>query len=411
MTIVKIENVRVLDPIQNTDSVQTVYLENGKFVAETAAVSETVDGQGKWLMPTMVDLCARLREPGQQQHGTLKSEGKAARENGILHVFTPPDSKPIVQDNGALIHGLVEKAMLDGGIYLEVIGAQTQGLQGQQPANMAGLKKGGCTAVSNASAPFANDDVVLRTLEYAAGLGLTVVFYAEEPQIAKDGCVHEGFIASRQGLPMIPALAETVAIAKYLLMIEVTKVRAHFGLLSCGASVELIRIAKEKGLPVTCDVAMHQLHLTDALIDGFNSLAHVRPPLRAEQDKELLRQGVKSGVIDAICTHHEPLSSSAKMAPFAETQPGFTAFDTYVPFGIQLVNEGLFTPLEWVEKVTLAPAKVAQMADRWADEAGWVLVDPELEWTLNKESIVSQGKNTPLINQKVLGKVIKTYVA
>ena len=410
MSIVKIENVRVLDPIEKTDSVQTVYLENGKRIAETANVSETINGQGKWLMPTMVDLCARLREPGQQQHGTLKSEGKAARENGILHVFTPPDSKPIVQDNGALIHGLVEKAMLDGGIYLEVIGAQTQGLNGQQPANMAGLKKGGWSAVSNASAPFANDDVVLRTLEYAAGLNLTVVFYAEEPQIAKDGCVHEGFIASRQGLPMIPALAETVAIAKYLLMIEATKVHAHFGLLSCGASVELIRIAKEKGLPVTCDVAMHQLHLTDALIDGFNSLAHVRPPLRSESDKELLRQGVKSGVIDAICTHHEPLSSSAKMAPFAETQPGFTAFDTFLPFGLQLIKEGLFSPLEWVEKVTIAPAKVAKMQERWMNEAGWVLLDPEIEWTLTKESIVSQGKNTPLINQKVKGKVLQSFV-
>lgn len=410
MSIVKIENVRVLDPIEKTDSVQTVYLENGKRIAEIANVSETINGQGKWLIPTMVDLCARLREPGQQQHGTLKSEGKAARGNGILHVFTPPDSKPIVQDNGALIHGLVEKAMLDGGIYLEVIGAQTQGLNGQQPANMAGLKKGGCSAVSNASAPFANDDVVLRTLEYAAGLNLTVVFYAEEPQIAKDGCVHEGFIASRQGLPMIPALAETVAIAKYLLMIEATKVHAHFGLLSCGASVELIRIAKEKGLPVTCDVAMHQLHLTDALIDGFNSLAHVRPPLRSESDKELLRQGVKSGVIDAICTHHEPLSSSAKMAPFAETQPGFTAFDTFLPFGLQLIKEGLFSPLEWVEKVTIAPAKVAKMQERWMNEAGWVLLDPEIEWTLTKESIVSQGKNTPLINQKVKGKVLQSFV-
>ncbi len=409
MAIVKIENVRVLDPINQSDTIQTVYLENGKIVAESADVTETVNGQGKWLMPSMVDLCARLREPGQQQHGTLKSEGKAARENGILHVFTPPDSKPIVQDNGALIHGLVEKAMLDGGIYLEVIGAQTQGLKGHQPANMAGLKKGGCTAVSNANAPFADDDVVLRTLEYAAGLGLTVVFYAEEHQIAKDGCVHEGFIASRQGLPMIPALAETVAIAKYLLMVEVTKVHAHFGLLSCGASVELIRIAKEKGLPVTCDVAMHQLHLTEELIDGFNSLAHVRPPLRSAADQKLLREGVKSGVIDAICTHHEPLSSSAKMAPFAETQPGFTAFDTYIPFGIQLVNEGLFTPLEWVEKVTLAPAKVAQMLERWGNESGWVLVDPELEWTLNKDSMLSQGKNTPLINQQVTGKVIATY--
>lgn len=411
MTIVKIENVRVLDPIQNTDTVETVYLQNGKRIAASENVSETLDGQGKWLMPTMVDLCARLREPGQQQHGTLKSEGKAARANGILHVFTPPDSKPIVQDNGALIHGLVEKAMLDGGIYLQVIGAQTQGLQGNQPANMAGLKKGGCTAVSNANAAFANDDVVLRTLEYAAGLDLTVVFYAEEPQIAKDGCVHEGFIASRQGLPMIPVLAETVAIAKYLLMIEATKVHAHFGLLSCGASVELIRAAKEKGLPVTCDVAMHQLHLTDQLIDGFNSIAHVRPPLRSEQDKELLRQGVKSGVIDAICTHHEPLSSSAKMAPFAETQPGFTAFDTYIPFGIQLVNEGLFTPLEWVEKVTIAPAKVAHMLERWKNEAGWVLVDPEQEWTLSKDTIVSQGKNTPLIQQQVKGKVVQSFIA
>lgn len=411
MSIVKIENVRVLDPIQQSDSVQTVYLEQGKLVAATDEVEVTLDGQGKWLMPTMVDLCARLREPGQQQHGTLKSEGKAARENGILHVFTPPDSKPIVQDNGALIHGLVEKAMLDGGIYLQVIGAQTQGLKGQQPANMAALKKGGCTAVSNANASFANDDVVIRTLEYAAGLGLTVVFYAEEPQIAKDGCVHEGFIASRQGLPMIPALAETVAIAKYLLMIEATGVKAHFSLLSCGASVELIKIAKEKGLPVTADVAMHQLHLTDRLIDGFNALAHVRPPLRSDKDQERLRQGVKDGVIDAICTHHEPLSSSAKMAPFAETEPGFTAFDTYVSLGVQLVKEGLFTPLEWVEKVTLAPAKVANMQERWEQEAGWVLVDPEIQWTLTKESILSQGKNTPLINQTLTGKVLQTFHA
>lgn len=411
MSSIKIENVRVLDPIQNTDSMQTVFIENGKLVAASDQVSETIDGQGKWLMPTMVDLCARLREPGQQQHGTLKTEGKAARENGILHVFTPPDSKPIVQDNGALIHGLVEKAMLDGGIYLQVIGAQTQGLQGNQPANMAGLKKGGCSAVSNANAPFANDDVVLRTLEYAAGLDMMVVFYAEEHQIAKDGCAHEGFIASRQGLPMIPALAETVAIAKYLLMIESTGVCAHFGLLSCGASVELIKIAKEKGLSVTADVAMHQLHLTESLTDGFNALAHVRPPLRAEKDKQLLRQGVKDGVIDAICTHHEPLSSSAKLAPFAETEPGITAFDTYVALGIQLINEGLLEPLQWVKTVTLAPAKVAQMVERWKQEAGWVLIDPELEWTVSKSSILSQGKNTPLINQKVTGKVLQTFSA
>lgn len=409
MSRVKIENVRVLDPVQQTDHVETIYLDQGKRVAELTEVDQVINGQGKWLMPSMVDLCARVREPGQQQHGTLKSEGKAARENGILHVITPPDSKPIVQDNGALIQGLVEKAWQDGKIHLHIIGAQTQGLNGKQPANMAGLKKGGCSAVTNANAAFQDDDVVIRTLEYAAGLGLTVVFYPEEHQLAKDGCVHEGFVASRQGLPMIPSIAETVAIAKYLLMIEVTGVRAHFSLLSSGASVELIAAAKAKGLPVTADVAMHQLHLTDALIDGFNSLAHVRPPLRAEQDKAQLREAVKSGVIDAICTHHEPLSSSAKMLPFAETEPGISAFDTYVALGTQLVREGLFTPLEWVEKVTLAPARVAKIFERWQTEAGWVLVDPELEWQVSKDSIVSQGKNTPLIGQTLQGKVIETF--
>ena len=154
---------------------------------------------------------------------------------------------------------------------------------------------------------------------------------------------------------------------------------------------------------------MHQLHLTEHLTDGFNSLAHVRPPLRSEQDKELLRQGLKEGVIDAICTHHEPLSSSAKMAPFAETQPGITAFDTYVSLGIQLINEGLFEPLEWVEKVTSVPAQVANMTTRWEDEAGWVLVDPELNWTVSKDTILSQGKNTPLLGQNLTGKVLQTF--
>jgi len=154
---------------------------------------------------------------------------------------------------------------------------------------------------------------------------------------------------------------------------------------------------------------MHQLHLTEQLTDGFNSLAHVRPPLRSEQDKELLRQGVKDGVIDAICTHHEPLSSSAKMAPFAETLSGITAFDTYVGLGVQLVKEGIFEPLEWVEKVTLTPAVVANMAERWQQEAGWVLVDPDLEWNVSKETIVSQGKNTPLLGQNLTGKVLHTF--
>lgn len=412
MQRIQLNQVRLLDPVQQRDEITTVFLENGRLVQRMPAhdIDQVIDAQGQWLMPSMFDLCARLREPGQQQHGTLASEGRAARENGILHIVTPPDSQPIVQDNGALIHGLQDKAWLDGQVYLHIIGAQTQGLKGKQPANMAALKKGGCTAVSNANAAFENDDVVLRTLEYAAGLDMTVVFYSEVPEIAKDGCVHEGFIASRQGLPMIPAVAETIAIAKYLIMIEATGVRAHFGLLSCGASVALIQAAKAKGLAVTADVAMHQLHLTEQLIDGFNSLAHVRPPLRSELDLQQLRDGLSSGVIDAICSHHEPLNGSAKMAPFAETAPGISAFDSFVALGVQLVQQQLITPLQWVEQVSLKPAQIAQCMEKWQQQHGWVLVNPNLSWQLRPENMLSHGKNTPLLQQTLTGKVTQTFL-
>ncbi len=407
MAITEIKNVRVLDPVGQTDIVTTVFIENGKLVDGTTA-DHTIDGEGKWLMPALVDLCARLREPGQQQHGTLKSEGQAARGVGFLHVVLPPDTRP-VQDNGALLKGLREKAFNDGGIYLHLIGAQTKGLDGQQPSNMASLKQGGCIAVSNARAAFADDDVMLRTLEYAASLGLKVFFYPEEHALAKDGYVHDGFTASRQGLTGIPAIAETVALAKQLLMVEATGVQAHFGLLSCGASVDLIKAAKAKGLAVTADVAMHQLHLTDTTIDGFNSLAHVRPPLRSEQDRELLRQGVASGVIDAICSHHEPLSTSAKLAPFAETEAGISSLDTFMALGVALVNQGLLNPLQLASQISQKPAQIAGIENQWQALGGWVLVDPDLEWQVTQDEIASQGKNTPFLAARLKGKTTQVF--
>lgn len=407
MSVIEIKNVRVLDPVKQTDELGTVYIQDGKLVAATAA-DQSIDGSGKWLMPAFVDLCARLREPGQKQHGTLQSEGAAAKAAGFLHVVLPPDTKP-VQDNGALLKGLREKAYADGGIHLHIIGAQTKGLEGNQPSNMAGLKQGGCIAVSNARAGFADDDVMLRTLEYAATLGITVFFYPEEASLAKDGCVHDGFTASRQGLTGIPAIAETVALAKQLLMVEATGVRAHFGLLSTGASVDLIQAAKAKGLPVTADVAMHQLLLTDATIDGFNSLAHVRPPLRSEQDRQQLRAGVASGVIDAICSHHEPLSSSAKLAPFADTEAGISGLDAFMGLAIELVRQQVITPLQLASLISTNPAKVAGIEADWQATGGWVLVDPELNWKLDSSQIKSAGKNTPFINANLKGKVTDVF--
>ncbi|OOS23338.1 dihydroorotase [Moraxella pluranimalium] len=359
-----------------------------------------------WVFPPIVDLCARLREPGHQAHGTLASEGLAARKNGILHIVLPPDTDPILQ-NGSLLKGLREKAMQDGGVYLHILGALTDGLNGEQPANLAGLKQGGAIAVTNANCGFANDMVMLRTLEYAATFGLKVFFYPDEPSLSKGGVAHEGYIASFHGLQGIPWLAETVALSKQLLMVEETGISAHFSQITCRTSVELIRWAKSRGLPITCDVAMHQLHLTDDDIEGYDASAYVLPPLRSNTDQKALIAGLKDGTIDAICSHHEPLSSSAKQAPFGEAIPGISNFDTFVALGVKLVNDGILTADELVQKICLNPAKIAGIHDYQAI-GGAIVIDPTVSWVVGSDTMYSKGKNTPFSGQTLTGRVVET---
>lgn len=361
-----------------------------------------------WLLPPLVDLCARLREPGLQQHGTLASEGRAARANGFLHVVTPPDTNPILE-NGSLLKGLRERALDDGGIYLHILGALTEGLKGENPSNIAGLKKGGCIAVSNARRPFANDLVLLRTLEYAATFGMKVFFYPNEPSLSGDGVAHEGYIASYHGLQGIPWIAETVALSTQLLMVEETGIAAHFSQLSCKSSVELMRWAKNKGLPVTCDVAMHQLYLTDDNLEGFNSMAYVLPPLRSNTDQKALRRGLKDGTIDAICSHHEPLNATAKKAPFAESTPGISNFDTFMALACQLVRDEVLSREQLVDKICLNPARIAGIDEQYATTGGAVVVNPNLEWQVTSDTMHSNGKNTPFYNQCLQGRVVETF--
>ena len=361
-----------------------------------------------WILPPLVDLCARLREPGQQQHGTLASEGQAARANGFLHVVIPPDTNPILE-NGSLLKGLRERALDDGGIYLHILGALTAGLEGTRPSNIAGLKKGGCIAVSNARQPFANDMVLLRTLEYAATFGMKVFFYPDEPSLSKDGVAHEGYIASYHGLQGIPWIAETVALSTQLLMVEETGIAAHFSQLSCKSSVELMRWAKGKKLPVTCDVAMHQLFLTDDNLEGFNAQAYVLPPLRSNTDQQALRRGLTDGTIDAICSHHEPLNATAKKAPFAESTPGISNLDTFMALACQLVRDEVLTVEQLVDKICLNPAKIAGIEAGYERIGGAVVVDPNFDWQVTADTMHSNGKNTPFFNQQLQGRVVETF--
>ena len=402
---VRIDNVRLIDPACGHDAVTSVIVDNDRLLPVSAEVSagEVVEGQGLWLTPSFVDLCARLREPGSKINGGVASESCAARAGGFLDVVTLPDTQPAL-DSGALITQLLERAQKAGQARVHLVGALTKGLEGKSLSNMARLIKAGCVGVSNARAPFASVQTAMHCLEYAATLGLTVFFSPEEPSLAK-GCAHDGFTASRLGLPGIPATAETIALATQLLLVEQIGIKAHFGQLSCRGSVELIRIAKERGLDISADVAMHHLHLTDSAIDGFNSLAHVRPPLRSEDDRHALRDGVKSGIIDAICSDHQPLDASAKLAPFPSTEPGMSTLETVLPLGLQLVREGVFTETELLRALTVNPARTLGLEK----PRGWLLIDPDAHWTVSADALLSTGKNTPWLNHEMQGRVLRVF--
>ncbi len=403
---------RVIDVARSIDRITDVLIENGCVVAlgAEARAAEYTQQQtitGCLVLPAFVDLCASLRE-GEKQHGSIASESKAAAKAGFAHVVLPPNPKLVI-DNAAIVAQIQEKSQQAAQVTVYPLGALTKGLEGKQPANMHALTQAGCIALTNARQGMANDETLLRCLEYAASLNLTVFFYPEEPSLA-NGCAHDGFTASRLGLPSIPRVAETIALAKQLLLVEETGVKAHFSQLSCKGSVELIRIAKAKGLPVTADVAMHQLHLTDAAIDGFNSLAHVRPPLRSEEDRLALCAAVQSGMIDAICSHHQPLNAAAKLAPFPATEAGISALETVLPLGLKLVREGMLTEDVLWRALTINPAKIMGIEAGTLHRGGGVIVvDPEKAWSIAPETLVSFGHNTPFLGMMVQGKVLELF--
>lgn len=407
--LVRYTGVRVIDPAAGIDRVQSVVLQQGVVVAldvaaDALVVNETRAGDGLWLTPAFVDLCARLREPGPKQHGTIASETRAAAAAGFKHLVLPPDTHPVI-DHGAVALQVIEKATAAGHAQVYPIGALTKGLEGKSLASMGGLKAAGCVGVGQARHPVASLDTLLRCLEYASSMGLTVFFSPEEAALAS-GCAHDGFMAARLGLTGIPDTAETIALASALLLVEQTGVHAHFGQLSCAGSVSLMRLAKDKGLPVTADVAMHQLHLTDAAIDGFNAMAHVRPPLRSEADRLALIAGVREGVIDAICSDHQPLNAAAKLAPFAEALPGMSTLETVLPLGLKLVADGELTPRRLIEALTSAPARILHKPIGALQEAasGVILIDPEQAWTVAHDDWFSAGRNTVFAGQTMRGR-------
>lgn len=412
-----VKNIRIIDPLQNIDEVTNLYVSQkkiaaigtpppAKFNAET-----TIDGTGKLLFPGLVDLQARLAEPGSYYKGSIATETKAAVAGGITTICCPPDTNP-VNDCQAVTELIKRRARQAATAFVLPIGAITQGLEGKLLANMVSLKKAGCIALSQANQPIQNSLILKNAMAYAACNNITVMLRCEDQQLKNDGVVHSGAVSSHLGLAEISSSAETVALARDLILVAETGVKAHFSLISTAKSVEMIGEAKKQGLPITCDVAIAQLHLTEYDVMEFNSLFNTTPPLRSKDDKEALRIGLKTGVIDAIVSDHTPLNRDDKLLPFGESKPGISSLETLLSLALKLVEEGVLDLLSAIQKLTQNPAKIIGINKgslTIGNPADFCIYNPDHDWVLDRTKLVSAGDNSAFDGWQFTGKVEATY--
>ncbi len=416
MNNIIIKNGRLIDPANQKDEVTDIFISNGQIISTKKQpakfkAEQTIDAKNHWVIPGVIDLSARLREPGQEHKADIHSESIAATTAGITTLCIPPDTDPVI-DEPAVVELIHHKASNAGHANVVALGALTAQLKGKYLSEMAALKLAGCVGLSNARQPIQNSLVLRRAFEYAATQDMTVFIEADDHSLSNHGCAHEGAVATRLGLPPIPYAAETAAIAHQLELIAETGVRAHFCRLSCARSIEMIEQAKNKGLNISADVAAHQLHLTEFDINSFNSNCHVLPPLRSQRDKEALRHGIANGIVTAICSDHQPHERDAKLAPFPSTQPGISALETLLPLSLKLLDDGMDLNTI-IASLTCEPARILGInAGDLSDgmPADICIIDPDKEWTLEAENLQSRGHNTPFNGWSFKGQVTHTLV-
>ncbi len=411
-----IKGGHVVDPANDIDKVQDLYVADGKILArgrkpQDFQADRVIDAAGLVVCPGLVDLRARLREPGQENKATIASETKAAAKGGVTTLCCPPDTDPVI-DTPAVVE-LIHRRALEAGLAKVVpLGALTYRLRGEQLAEMSALKHAGCAGVSNALRPV-DPKILRRAMEYAASQGLTVYIHPEDPALSQNGCAHEGIVSVRLGLPGIPETAETVAVAQALQLIDLTGVNAHFCQLSSAAAARMVARAQYDGAPITVDVNAHQLFLTEMDLGFFNAQCHVRPPLRTQRDRDGLREALVNGTISAICSDHQPHDTDAKLAPFPATEPGISAIETLLPLTLRLVDEGLLTLSDAISRVTFFPANILEISAGTLDtgaSADICIFHPHYSWRYEKHHIVSAGKNTPFLGWNFKGFVTHTLL-
>jgi len=383
------------------------------------SASKVIDASGCIVMPGLVDLAARLREPGYEHEGMLESEMAAAVAGGVTSLVCPPDTDPVLDEPG-LVEMLKFRAEKLHQARVFPLGALTRKLEGEILTEMVELTEAGCVGFSQAETALANTQVLQRAMQYAATFGYAVWLRPQELYLGR-GVAASGPLATRLGLPGVPVAAETIALHTIFELMKITGARVHLCRLSSAAGVELVRQAKEQKLPVTCDVSINSLHLTDNDIGFFDSRARLNPPLRQQRDRDALRAGLADGTIDALVSDHTPVDEDAKTLPFGEAEPGATGLELLLALALRWGEEGGAGLVRSLAVVTQAPARVlgnalgtlqASIGQLAAGGIADVCVfDPKAEWTVTAADLRSQGKHTPFAGYPLRGRVRCTIAA
>jgi len=414
---IEIRGARIVDPASGLDREGSVCIAEGRFVSVGDAATgfraeRTIEARGLVACPGLVDLSARLREPGLEYRATLESEMRAAVAGGVTTLACPPDTDPPLDEPG-LVEMLKRRAEALRQARVHPLGALTLGLKGSRIAEMGELSEAGCVAFFQADAPLTDLNVLLQAMRYAATFGHAIWLRPQDAHLARGGVAHEGEVGTRLGLPPIPAAAESVALLAILELAQGTDARIHLARLSTARGVALVREAKARGLPVTCDVGVHHLHLCDRDTGGFDPNTHLVPPLRDPADRDALRRALADGTIDAVCSDHAPVDDDAKQVPFGEAEPGATGLEVLLPLVLKWGTQMKLPLAQALAAVTSRPASVLGVPAGTLEPgaaADLCLFDPQHPWVVTPEALASQGKNSPFLGLELTGRAVHTLV-
>ncbi len=414
---VLIKGGRVIDPASGRDYIGDVLIDGERIAALDAAAKDAgadkvIDAKGLIVAPGLVDICARLREPGFEYKATLESEMEAAVAGGVTSLACPPDTDPPLDEPG-LVDMLRRRAKSLTRARLYPIGALTVKLAGERLTEMAELSESGCLAFTQANVPLDDTQVLWRALQYAGTFGFAVWLRAEDLSLARDGVAHDGEVATRLGLPGIPAMAETIALGRLLELVRATGTKLHVCRVSTAGAVAMIRDAKSEKLPVTCDVGIHHVHLSEMDLGYFDAHCHLVPPLRSMRDRDALRAGLADGTIDVICSDHTPVDEDAKQMPFSESEVGATGLELLLPLTLKWAAESRIPLAKALAKVTIDAARVLGVKSGRLEAgapADLAIFDAAAPFHVVPDALKSQGKNTPFIGYELAGRVRYTLV-